>query len=68
MITGLLGGLTTFSTFQLELVELLRDGSVALAAGYAALSFALGLVAVDLGRRAAHGSPLAPRATEVPEG
>ena len=44
--TGLCGALTTFSTLQLELVELARDGRVALAAGYLAASLAAGLAAV----------------------
>lgn len=50
---GLCGGLTTFSTLQLELVELAEGGSVALAAAYAAASVVLGLVAIDAGRRLA---------------
>ena len=44
--TGLCGALTTFSTLQLELLEMLDSGDVALAAGYAAASIAAGLVAV----------------------
>jgi len=46
--TGLCGGLTTFSTMQLELLRMLDDGSVGLAFGYAAASVALGLTAVGL--------------------
>jgi CrcB protein len=49
--TGLCGALTTFSTLQLELVELLRDGAYGLAAGYAATSLAAGLAAVWAGDR-----------------
>ena len=52
---GLCGALTTFSTFQLELLELLDGGSAGLAAGYATASLACGLAAaaagVALGRR-----------------
>lgn len=54
---GLCGGLTTFSTFQLELVELLRGGDVLIALVYAAASLALGLAAVDAGRRLAGDAP-----------
>ena len=50
---GLCGGLTTFSAFQVELVELARDGDLALAVGYGVLSLAAGLAALELGRRAA---------------
>lgn len=64
---GLCGGLTTFSTLQVELVELLRDGDVALAAAYAAVSAALGLAAVAAGRRLAGGALLAPGRSERPE-
>ena len=50
---GFCGALTTFSAFQLELLEMLDHGSVPLAAAYAAVSLALGLAAAELGRRAA---------------
>ena len=46
--TGVCGGLTTFSTFQLEVVELGRDGHVALGATYLVASIAAGLVALAL--------------------
>ena len=44
--TGFCGALTTFSTFQIEAIELARDSGVASAAGYAAVTgaFALGLL------------------------
>jgi CrcB protein len=42
--TGFCGALTTFSTFQVETIALARDGSAALAAGYAAASLAAGMV------------------------
>lgn len=48
--TGLCGGLTTFSTFQVELVQLLDAGRGALAAGYLAASVAAGIAAVLAGR------------------
>jgi CrcB protein len=44
--TGVCGGLTTFSTLQVELLDLLDHGSVGLAVGYAAASIAAGLLAV----------------------
>jgi CrcB protein len=46
--TGICGGLTTFSGFQLELLQMLDAGHAALAAGYAAASVAAGAVAVAL--------------------
>lgn len=44
--TGLCGGLTTFSTMQVELLRMLDRGDVALAGGYAAASIAAGFLAV----------------------
>ena len=44
--TGLCGALTTFSTMQVELLQMLDDGRSELAAGYAAASIAAGLLAV----------------------
>jgi CrcB protein len=46
--TGVCGGLTTFSTMQVELVRMLDDRHVALAVGYAAASIVLGFAAVTL--------------------
>ncbi|WP_027008435.1 fluoride efflux transporter CrcB [Conexibacter woesei] len=48
LTTGLCGGLTTFSTMQLELLKLLDRGDVGLALGYAAASVVAGLAAVQL--------------------
>lgn len=53
LATGVCGGLTTFSTLQVELLTFLRDGDAGLAAGYAAASVVLGLAAVLAGRGAA---------------
>jgi CrcB protein len=44
--TGFCGALTTFSTLQIELVRLGRDGHAALATGYFGASLAAGLGAV----------------------
>lgn len=49
--TGLCGGLTTFSTLQLELVRMVDAGAWGLALGYAAASVALGFGAVVLAFR-----------------
>jgi CrcB protein len=53
LATGLCGGLTTFSTLQLEVVDLVRADGWGTAAGYLAASLALGLAAVTAGRAAA---------------
>ena len=44
--TGVCGALTTFSTLQVELVDMGRHGHALLAAGYLAASVAAGLAAV----------------------
>jgi CrcB protein len=46
--TGFCGALTTFSTFQVELIKLARHGELGIAAGYLCASFAAGLVGVYL--------------------
>jgi CrcB protein len=46
--TGLCGGLTTFSTMQVETVKMLQHGHYGLAVGYTAASIAAGLLAVYL--------------------
>jgi CrcB protein len=46
--TGLCGGLTTFSTMQVETLNMLEHHHYGLAAGYTAGSIAAGLVAVYL--------------------
>lgn len=50
-LVGFLGGLTTFSAFGLETVELARRGSVGLAGINVALNLVLGLGAAWLGMR-----------------
>ena len=52
LVTGLLGGFTTFSAFGLETLMMLRRGDTALAAGYVAASVVLGLAAVWIGMKA----------------
>jgi fluoride exporter len=50
---GFCGALTTFSAFQLELLQMLDADRVGLALAYAVASLALGLAAAELGRRTA---------------
>lgn len=47
--TGLCGGLTTFSTMQVETLTMVEHGHYGLAAGYVAASIAVGLLAAYLG-------------------
>lgn len=49
-ITGVLGGFTTFSTFGLETVELLENGSAAMAAANVSVSLVVCLAGVVAGR------------------
>ncbi|TCK84749.1 fluoride efflux transporter CrcB [Albibacterium bauzanense] len=45
LVTGLLGGFTTFSAFSMESINLLREGQIGFALSYIALSIILGLSA-----------------------
>ena len=49
LVTGVLGGFTTFSAFSWETLVLLRDGHALAAAGYAGGSVLGGLAAAALG-------------------
>ncbi|MFL2931781.1 MAG: fluoride efflux transporter CrcB [bacterium] len=49
IMTGFLGGLTTFSSFSLEILEMLQDGKLFIAVSYVLLSISLGLLGVWLG-------------------
>jgi fluoride exporter len=42
--TGFCGALTTFSTFQIEVIDLAREGSAPLAAAYVTASLAAGML------------------------
>lgn len=49
LTTGLCGTLTTFSTLQLELFEMVDAGHITLAAGYVGVTLAAGFLFVRLG-------------------
>lgn len=49
LTTGICGTLTTFSTMQLELFQMVEAGHVALAAGYVAATLAIGFLFVRAG-------------------
>jgi fluoride exporter len=49
LVTGICGTLTTFSTLQLELFEMVDAGNLALAAAYVAATLVIGYLFVRLG-------------------
>lgn len=49
LVTGFLGGFTTFSSFSLDVLNLLQRGEVFIALGYVFVSVAVSLLAVILG-------------------
>ena len=52
IVTGILGGFTTFSAFGVETIYLVRRGEVAVAALYVGLSLVVGLAGLWLGMNA----------------
>lgn len=56
LMTGVLGGFTTFSAFSLDAMKLWEGGAVLPAFGYVAGSVILSLVAVALGAALAKGA------------
>ena len=55
LMTGLLGGFTTFSAFSLDTLKLVQSGQALQAAAYVLGSVALSLIAVTLGVALAKG-------------
>lgn len=55
LMTGVLGGFTTFSAFSLEAYTLFERGAVGAAAGYVALSVGLSIAGLVLGVMLARG-------------
>ena len=49
LVTGILGGYTTFSSFEWETLMSMRNGAVSIGLLYVALSLVLGLVAAWMG-------------------
>lgn len=49
LMTGLLGGFTTFSAFSLDVLTLYERGQIVVALGYAAVSVLLSLGAIAVG-------------------
>ena len=55
VMTGLLGGFTTFSAFSLETVNLMERGHIGAASLYVALSVGLSIVGLMIGLAVARG-------------
>ena len=55
LMTGVLGGFTTFSAFSLDAITLYERGEVMVATGYVAASVALSLAGIALGLMVTRG-------------
>ena len=55
IVTGVLGGFTTFSAFALEVGVMLDSGDIGLASTYVGLTLLLGLISVPIGVRLTRG-------------
>ncbi len=55
LMTGILGGFTTFSSFSVETLDIFQRGQIGLAASYVLLSVGLSLAAVYVGWLAGRG-------------
>lgn len=55
LVTGVLGGFTTFSAFSLDAVALWQRGQATVAAGYVTASVVLSIAALVLGMATARG-------------
>ncbi|KGT46683.1 fluoride efflux transporter CrcB [Acinetobacter sp. HR7] len=49
LMVGILGGFTTFSSFGLEIFQLLKNGAVTMALGYAISSLIMGVIMLGIG-------------------
>ena len=58
--TGLCGGLSTFSTMEVEILKMISAGDWGLAAGYAAASIAAGYAAIHLATAMVRRVPVRP--------
>ena len=56
LMTGVLGGFTTFSAFSLDTLKLWQSGQIPQAAAYTLASVTLSLIAVALGAALARGA------------
>jgi CrcB protein len=60
LTTGLCGGLTTFSTLQIELLDMLDTGRAGLAAAYAVASICAGFAAILVSNNLVRRASVAP--------